>query len=350
MDRTSEFLAAASSSARAGVRARAPAAPAAPASRGAFSSACAGVGADLRAATSRLTSLARLVRRRGMLGADAASAEAARLTLAVKEDLAACAQKLDALQGYLAAPPQAGEAAGAGGGGGGGGGGSGASTDAVRASAQGRAHGEAVLSALQGALVAAGADFKGVLQARAAALASAADRRVRLVGAGRDIGTADDGRGGGGDAAIDVGGGGGERRAAAASGSPSSATAPALPAAAGAGAGADPFAPVSQAQLQTSLDAEAAYLDARAGDVQVLERHIADLGALFGRLAGLVAQQGEAVARIEDNAASAAGAVEAATLQLRRAAERADAGAAGAVAMRVTAVVVFALIIYLLFG
>ncbi len=349
MDRTSEFLAAASSSARAGVRARAPAAPAAPASRGAFSSACAGVGADLRAATSRLTSLARLVRRRGMLGADAASAEAARLTLAVKEDLAACAQQLDALQGYLAAPPQASEAAGAGGGGGGGGGG-GASTDAVRASAQGRAHGEAVLSALQGALVAAGADFKGVLQARAAALASAADRRVRLVGAGRDIGTADDGRGGGGDAAIDVGGGGGERRAAAASGSPSSATAPALPAAAGAGAGADPFAPVSQAQLQTSLDAEAAYLDARAGDVQVLERHIADLGALFGRLAGLVAQQGEAVARIEDNAASAAGAVEAATLQLRRAAERADAGAAGAVAMRVTAVVVFALIIYLLFG
>ena len=99
-----------------------------------------------------------------------------------------------------------------------------------------------------------------------------------------------------------------------------------------------------------SADAEAAYLEARAGDVQALEAHIADLGSLFGRLAGLVAQQGEAVARIEDNAGSAAASVDAATLQLRRASLRADAGANGVVAMRVTVVVVVALVLFLLFG
>ena len=96
MDRTSEFLAAASSSARAGVRARAPA-PAVPASRGAFSSACAGVGADLRAATSRLTSLARLVRRRGMLGADAASAEA----LSLSDSRSICCSEYHHLRSHI---------------------------------------------------------------------------------------------------------------------------------------------------------------------------------------------------------------------------------------------------------
>ena len=106
----------------------------------------------------------------------------------------------------------------------------------------------------------------------------------------------------------------------------------------------------AQAQLLQPADAEAAYLEARATDVAALETHIADLSSLFGRLAGMVAQQGEAVARIEDNAATAQAQLMAAERTLRGAWERGAAGAAGAIALRVTGVLVLAVILLIVFG
>jgi syntaxin 5 len=103
---------------------------------------------------------------------------------------------------------------------------------------------------------------------------------------------------------------------------------------------------VSQAQLQP--DAEAAYLDARAADVQALERHIADLGGMFARLATLVSEQGESVQRIEDSVSATLVNIDASAGVLQRAWERARDN--GALAVRVSAILIFFVLLFVLFG
>lgn len=65
-------------------------------------------------------------------------------------------------------------------------------------------------------------------------------------------------------------------------------------------------------------NAETAYLDARAADVEAVQAHIADLAHMFGRLNAVVAEQGELVERLEDSTEAALRNVEAGQSQLQR--------------------------------
>lgn len=108
----------------------------------------------------------------------------------------------------------------------------------------------------------------------------------------------------------------------------------------------DPFAFVTQAQLLP--DAENAYLDTRASDVQALERHIGDLGQLFSRLATVVSEQGELVGRIEDNVSSALVNMEASANVLQRAWDRARNN--GSLAIKITGILLFFILLFVFFG
>lgn len=95
-------------------------------------------------------------------------------------------------------------------------------------------------------------------------------------------------------------------------------------------------------------DAESAYLEARASDVIALERQIGDLSSMFGRLATLVSEQGEQVSRIEDNVSATLTNVQASQGLLERALVRARDN--GALAVRVSAVLLFFVMMFVLFG
>jgi syntaxin 5 len=95
-------------------------------------------------------------------------------------------------------------------------------------------------------------------------------------------------------------------------------------------------------------DQESAYLDSRASDVQALERHIGDLGQLFSRLATVVSEQGEMVARIEDNVSQALVNMEASTNVLQRAWDRARNN--GSLAVKITGILLFFLMLFIFFG
>jgi len=203
--------------------------------------------------------------------------------------------------------------------------------------------GAASSSAAAAAQAEAAALFKAGGAGSSGTAADARARRLGLTGASAAAGSSGFGASG-------LGGGFGQSSAASAS-----AAAPHFGVGAGAGSGGaplgaaaahDPFAFVSQAQLQP--DAEAAYLDARAADVQALERHIADLGGMFARLATLVSEQGESVQRIEDAVSGTLVNIDASAGVLQRAWERARDN--GALAVRVSAILIFFVLLFVLFG
>lgn len=277
----------------------------------------------------------------------------------------------------------------------------------VTSSVQGLAHSDAVLASLKGTLLRFGASLRGVVALRSEALRAAAARRGHFGAAGarpaRDLGRPLD-VGGAGGAWAAAGGAGGADAAAlepaaqhgftavavapdAAGGAASGASAAAARRAAAYGGGgafgsggggsgaaggravagsapvvlhgaaspgpgggarrgaADAFALVDQAQL--AADPEAAYLDARASDVAHIEASVRELSGLFGRLAGLVAEQGEAVERIDGAADDAAARVDAGEAELRRAAER--AASTRGLALRVLGVAVTFVVGFTLF-
>ena len=381
---------------------------AAPQSRSAFMRAASEVSQELHLTSQKLAALTRLVKRRGLLADPAEEIE--RLTSSVKGDITGLTNKLDSLQGYVQAKKEEAAHAGAVAGGKTLGGGSftgsssdgGASSsggrgstasggaDSVMNSVQGLNHGDVVLASLKGHLLTFGKSLKGILQSRAESLKSQAERRHAL-GAARDLGRPGVGRGGNNMAASlyaaaepndnsssssphtalsignassttsssssssskptttdararRLGGGGGVS-----SSSNSNASFGGASSFVGNGATAtadDPFAFVTQAQLMP--DAEHAYLDSRADDVQALERHIGDLGQLFSRLASVVSEQGEMVARIEDNVSSALVNIEASQNLLQRAWDRARNN--GSLAVKITGIVLFFILLFVFFG
>jgi len=341
-----------------------------PQTRSAFMRAVGEVSGELQAASKKLAALTVLVRRRGMLADPGHEIEA--LTGSVKGDIGSLTGKLDALSSYVDAKraEALGAAAGAvstastGGG------------DAILASAQGISHSQTVLASLRARLLGFGKSLKGILVARTESLKSTASRRHAL-GASRALGlpppasaaqpTAPTGL----VAAASVSSAQqlfskespAEARArrlglAAPIGSSAASGASAGSAAGASGAsvvfnsasppGADPFAQVQQSALLPASDLEAAYLDARAADVQALERHIGDLSGLFGRLAVVVHEQGALVERIEDNVADSVRHVGAAQTELQRAWERARSN--GGLALRITAVLLLFIFLFVFFA
>ena len=125
-----------------------------------FSRKAAAVGAGIHATSAKLAQLATLAKRTSSF--DDPAAEIADLSARIKRDIAG-------LNGALA------ELAAVGGRGGGGGGGDG----------HARAHSHTVVDSLRSRLKDATTQFKGVLDARQAALAAGADRRARFFGARR---------------------------------------------------------------------------------------------------------------------------------------------------------------------
>ena len=104
------------------------------------------------------------------------------------------------------------------------------------------------------------------------------------------------------------------------------------------------FQQLSQAQLVP----EAALLNARAQDMQQIERHINDLGQLFTRLATVVAEQGALVERIEDNTENALANMEAGHAQLQRYWERVSSNRG--LALRVASTIIVTAVLFALFG
>jgi hypothetical protein len=241
----------------------------------------------------------------------------------------------------------------------------------VTSSVQGLAHSDAVLAGLKSTLVGFGASLKAVVTLRADSLKAASSRRAHFgSGAARDLGRPL--AMGGGAVAIDVqvdaaGSGAGARgagtgaatataRRAAAYGG---AAAPSLGvdvsspqarrgAAFGGGASSPPpplahsssaaFALVDQAQL--AAEPGTAYLEARASDMAAIESSITELSGLFSRLAGLVAEQGAAVERIDSAADEAAVRMEAGTGELQRHLDRVSSSRG--LALKVAGVLVMA--------
>ena len=100
--------------------------------------------------------------------------------------------------------------------------------------------------------------------------------------------------------------------------------------------------------MATAAPSDQGYLDARAKDVLSVERQIGELSGLFSRLAGVVAEQGAMVERIEDNVAISLDNLEAGTTQLQTWRERVyDNSALG---FRIFGTLLTAAVVFAVFG
>jgi hypothetical protein len=255
-------------------------------------------------------------------------------------------------------------------------------------SVQGISHGDVIVGQLKGQLLGFTRSLKGILQERSEAMKAQADRRQQF-GAVRDLGrplslapvSTAAGGGGlppmGGAALAAASGPAGGWRGGSAAGGPGGVAASqqpqplwqqqhALPQhqqpqqsdhavvsfGGGGGGSASPSTPSAadafQQMSQAQLVPEAAFLNARAQDVQQIERHIHDLSSLFSRLAHVVAEQGALVERIEDETESALQNMEAGQAQLGRYWERVSSNRG--LALRVASMLVGAAILFSVFG
>lgn len=274
-------------------------------------------------------------------------------------------------------------------------------------SVQGITHGDVIVGQLQGQLLGFTSALRGILQARSEGMRAQADRRQQF-GSVRDLGRpfsfqqpqASPPAGGPAhhhQQQPSFGGGPGSRAgsSSAGQGGVAASTGPAAASAAGAGAGpfggshnqhsqfsqhsqhhsqhssdhavisfggggggsggiggggggqpsaASAFQQLSQAQLVP----ESSFMEARAADVQALERHISDLGSLFSRLATVVSEQGALVERIEDNTEDALANMEAGQAQLARYWERVSSNRG--LVLRVASMLVLSAVLFALFG
>jgi hypothetical protein len=74
-----------------------------------------------------------------------------------------------------------------------------------------------------------------------------------------------------------------------------------------------------QIVTQQQLDPEVAFVNSRAQDVRHVEAAVTEIATLFGRLATLVAEQGNQIDRIDGDIESASGQMDLASTQLQRA-------------------------------
>lgn len=307
---------------------------------------------------------------------------------AVKGDIASLTARLDALHGYVVRKRSDGAAASAGG----------EAPDPTLATPQGMSHGDAIVGSLKAQLLRFTGALRGALQQRTVVMRSVADRRSGLgLASARDLGrplsitpavvTADHGHGGA-EVVIDVAAastaaassnshrrvtsrpadtlglqrGAGARTAADwldamdERGRPTSEAASLLApsrtggeTAAGGGrdsAGSDaPFAMLATAQLEGGT--EGAIAAARAADVATIERHVSDISTLFTRLTAVVAEQGVAVDRIEDQVASSEMHVDRGHQQLQR--YSAAVSSRGRLIASISAVLIVFIILMVLF-
>lgn len=344
-------------------------------SNSAFTAEAHSVSRTLQSTSAKLAVLAKLVKKRGMLGDTGKEIE--RLTASIKSDMSAMSGRLDLLQGYVNHRKSAAQAAGvtpgkplkptqtsnaqhsAS---------SNSADDVVLSSSHGLSHGAAVVGQLQGHLFAVTRSLKGVLEQRTESMRVQAGRRQHF-GSVRDLGKP-----------LDVSSAAGAVGEAAAS-VPTGATVIAMPdgrhragstgtgGVSGSGSGqhrdqrmgsrlltgaeaGQALAPAStdsaaffqQMSLALPASAEQAYVDDRAADVESIHRHINDLAGMFGRLAHVVAEQGEQVERLEDSTALAVRHVEEGQSQLVRYFERVSDNRA--LLLRVAGVLVFFLILF----
>ena len=377
-----------------GAAAAAAAARPAPSSSSTFMAAASELGGDLQAAAFKIGALTKLVKRRGMYSDPGEEIE--RLTGAVKDDMASLSARLDVLQEYVAARRSKAAAVGltpgktmkgpraAGG----------EEDDAV-ATVQGINHSDAIVGAMRGTLMGFTRSLRTILEVRTESLKSQAGRR-QAFGTARELGrplaalppaladmpppppTTFDAPSPGGDglhrrpghssaaaarhAALFGGGGGGAESGGGGGGGggglfPVGASAASAAAAGAAGAitpggstaaatTADAFAQLSMAQLRPDMDNT--YLESRARDMVAVERHIAELSTMFGRLAHVVSEQGSLVERIEDNVDAAGRDLEAGVTELERWKGRVFSNSR--LALRITGVLLFVIFILVFFG
>ena len=221
--------------------------------------------------------------------------------------------------------------------------GTGSAADAdVLSSIQGLNHSDAVVGQLKGQLLGQTVSLKTLLQTRAESVHAQAGRRAQFGGA-RDLGRPLDFT-----ATIAAAAGGAGGHGAANANSAASAherpseTAISIGGMGGGGGGA--FAQMEQSQLLP----EAALVESRAADVAAIERHIGEISAMFTRLANVVAEQGGMVERIEDDLEAAHASVDAGQAQLTRYWQRVSSNRA--LALRLGAVTVGAVVLFVLFG
>ena len=165
------------------------------------------------------------------------------------------------------------------------------------------AHRHSMVDTLQHKLCSTTADFHAILKDRTAAIASVSQRQAVFGGA----------------AAL-----GKPLAYTAAPAAPTDEQTPLLPQGSPRGGGGATAPRAEDAFAQVNLQAVSAsrgtqqYFDARAQEAAAVEGMVREMGGLFQRLAGLVAEQDAAVARLEDQSASALEALEAGQRELVR--------------------------------